>query len=198
MVFEQEKVSLADRLHCLKLPIRSGTEIVLDLECVSMKIEKDKVVSIEYMLRDAKGHVIESTEEGNPLDYLHGHSNLISGLESELESKLAGDELKAKILPEKGYGAWNEERIQIVPREDFSELPDIQVGMQLIAQGEGQEIPVMVIDVDDEHVTLDANHPLAGKVLFYEVKVAAVRDATSEEIANHQPHQAGGGGGHEH
>ncbi len=155
-----------------------------------MKIEKDKVVSLEYVLRDAKGHVIQSSEEGNSSDYLHGHSNLIPGLESELECKLAGDELKIEISPENGYGLWNEELIQIVQREEFSELPDIEVGMNLVYEFEGQETPVMVIDVDDESVTLDLNHPLAGMVLFYEVKIAAVRDATSEEIDNRRPHQA--------
>ena len=163
-----------------------------------MKIEKDKVVSLEYVLRDAKGHVIQSTKEGNPSDYLHGHSNLIPGLESELECKLAGDELKIEISPENGYGLWNERKIQIVQREKLSELPDIKVGMRLFVKRENQKTPVMVIDIDDEHVTFDANHPLAGKVLFYEVKIVAVRDATSEEITNHKPHQADGGSGHEH
>ena len=163
-----------------------------------MKIEKDKVVSLEFVLRDAKGHVIQSTKEGNTLDYLHGHSNLISGLESELEDKLAGDEFKIELSPENGYGLWNERKIQIVQREKLSELPDIKVGMQIFGRRENQKTPMMVIDVDDEHVTLDLNHPLAGKVLFYEVKIAAVRDATSEEIANHKPHKADGGSGHEH
>ena len=155
-----------------------------------MKIEKGKVVSLEYVVRDAKGHVIQSTEAGNSTDYLHGHSNLISGLESELECKLAGDEFKIEISPENGYGLWNERKIQIVKRGKFSEFPDIKVGMRLFVQREGKKTPVTVIDVDDKHVTLDANHPLAGKVLFYEVKIVAVRDATSEEIANRRPHQA--------
>ena len=181
-----------------RLPIRGDPEIFSDLECVSVKIEKDKVVSLELVLRDAKGQVIQSTEEGNTSDYLHGHSNLIPGLESELECKLAGDELKIEISPENGFGLWNEEMIHLVPREEFSELSDIEVGMHLVYEREGQETPVMVIDVDDEHVTLDANHPLAGMVLFYEVKIAAVRDATSEEITNHKPHKADGGSGHEH
>jgi FKBP-type peptidyl-prolyl cis-trans isomerase SlyD len=70
--------------------------------------------------------------------------------------------------------------------------------MQLVFKRDGQKTRVMVIDINDEHVTLDANHPLAGKVLFYEVKIAAVRDATSEEIANHQPHQVGDDRGDEH
>ena len=155
-----------------------------------MKIEKDKVVSLEYVLRDSKGHVIQSTEEGNPSDYLHGHSNLIPGLESELEYKLAGDELKIEISPENGYGLWNERKIQIVPREKLSQYPDIKLGVQLFVKREGQKTPVMVIDIDDEHVTLDLNHPLAGMVLFYEVTIATVRDATSGEITNRRPHQA--------
>jgi FKBP-type peptidyl-prolyl cis-trans isomerase SlyD len=160
-----------------------------------MKIEKDKVVSLEYVLRDAKGHVIQSTEEGNPSNYLHGHSNLIPALESELENKLAGDELKIEISPENGYGLWNERKIQIVSREKLSQYPDIKVGEQLFVQREGQKTHVMVIDVNDKSVTFDANHPLAGKVLFYEVKIAAVRDATSEEITNHKPHKTDGGSG---
>ena len=178
-----------------RLPIRGDPEIFSDLECVSVKIEKDKVVSLELVLRDAKGQVIQSTEEGNTSDYLHGHSNLIPGLESELECKLAGDDLKIELSPKNGYGLWHEQKIQVVQRKKFSKLPNIKVGMQLVVQREGKKIPVLVMDVDDKHVTLDANHPLAGKVLFYEVKIAAVRDATSEEITNHKPHRAGGGSG---
>ena len=163
-----------------------------------MKIEKDKVVSVDYVLRDAEGNEINSTIDEDPFDYLHGHSNIVPGLETELEGLVAGDQLKTEIPPETGYGLRNEAMVQKVPRQQFAQLPEIRVGMQLSARHENRTIPVTIVGVDDESVTIDANHPLAGKVLFYEVQVAAVRDATSEEVAHHHPHQGDSGCGHEH
>jgi FKBP-type peptidyl-prolyl cis-trans isomerase SlyD len=161
-------------------------------ECLDMKIENDKTVFFEYVLRDASGHVIESTEEGKPAKYLHGHSPLLSVMKSELEGKCAGDELKIEISPENGHGYWNEEKVQVVPRADLSNLPDIKVGMQLTAKVNDQAIPVMIIEVTDESVTLDGNHPLAGKDLVYEIKIVSVRDATAEELEHHHAHPPGG------
>jgi FKBP-type peptidyl-prolyl cis-trans isomerase SlyD len=157
-----------------------------------MKIENDKMVSFEYVLRDANGHVIESTAEGKPAEYLHGHSPLLPAMISKLEGKCAGDELKIEISPENGHGYWNEDKVHVVPRKDLSELPDLKIGSQLATKVEGHEIPVLVIDLDDESVTIDANHPLAGKDLVYEIKIASVRDATAEELEHHHAHPPGG------
>jgi FKBP-type peptidyl-prolyl cis-trans isomerase SlyD len=174
-----------------RTPFGGDLQIILGLERVSMKIEKDKIVSIEYLLRDANGNLLESTGEGQALAYPHGYSVILPALETALEGKSGGYELKTEISPEDGRGTWNEELVHEVPREQFSEVPDLKVGMILGTQNEeGKDTPVMVIDLDDEIVTIDTNHPLAGKRLFYEIKVIDVRDATSEEIAELERRQA--------
>jgi FKBP-type peptidyl-prolyl cis-trans isomerase SlyD len=157
-----------------------------------MKIENDKVVLFEFVLRDENGHTIESTKEGKPAEYLHGHSPLLPDMKSGMEGKLAGDEFTVEISPENGHGVWSEERVQVVPRANLSKIPDLKIGLRLLTNANDQEIPVMVIGIDDESVTLDGNHPLAGKNLSYEIKIVAVRDATSEEITQRHPHPAGG------
>jgi FKBP-type peptidyl-prolyl cis-trans isomerase SlyD len=176
-----------------RLPIRSDPELFLRFGVyLDMKIENDKIVSFEYVLRDANGHVIESTEEGKPAEYLHGHSPLLPAMKSELEGKCAGDELKIEISAENGHGFWNEEKVQVVPRKDLPDLPDLKIGSLLATEVEGHKMPVMVIDLDDKSVTIDGNHPLAGKDLVYEIKIASVRDATAEELEHQHPHPPGG------
>ena len=117
--------------------------------------------------------------------YLHGTGALIPGLEKELEGKVAGDKLEVTVAPEDAYGLRNEELLQTVPKEHFGDAPDIQIGMQFQAQSPQGPITVTIIDVKDDTVVVDGNHPLAGVVLNFKVEVKDVRDATAEEL-NHE------------
>ncbi len=157
-----------------------------------MTIAKNAAVSFHYTLTDDDGNVIDKSPEGQPLAYLHGHDNIVPGLEKQLEGKAAGDKLTAVVEPAEGYGERHEAAIQQVPREHFQGVDNIEVGMQFHAQAEGQVMQVTVVDVTDDMVTIDANHPLAGKQLTFDVEIADVRDATEEEIAHGHIHGDGG------
>lgn len=149
-----------------------------------MTIAKDKVVSIEYTLTDDQNEVLDSSEGMGPLEYLHGRNNLIPGLEKELEGKKAGDTLKATIAPADAYGEYQDELVVEVERSQFPDDVEVTEGMQFEAGGPDGSRVVTVTEVNDAKITVDANHPLAGETLHFDVKVVAVRDATEDEKEN--------------
>lgn len=160
-----------------------------------MNIAPDAVVQIHYTLKDDEGEVIDSSEGREPLTYLHGRGNLIPGLERELEGKKAGDRLNVTIAPADGYGEYNEELTQEIPRSALPDAADLQEGMQVHARSDQGMVTLTVIEVGEDTITLDANHPLAGKTLHFDVEIADVRDATGEELEHGHVH---GPGGHHH
>ncbi len=160
-----------------------------------MSISKDQVISIHYTLRDDAGEIIDRSAEGEPLAYLHGHGQLIPGLERELTGRNAGDRLQLKIAPADAYGEYDRTLVQRVPRRALKGIGDVRVGMRLQAQTSTGQRAVMVTQLSGDMVTLDGNHPLAGKNLHFEVEVAEVRPATEEELAHGHVH---GPGGHHH
>ena len=161
-----------------------------------MKITKDKVVGFDYKLTDSDGQVLDTSEGRQPLYYLHGAGNLIPGLESSLEGKSAGDQLQVTVEPSDGYGERNEALRQDVPRERFQGIDDLQLGMQFrVPTDNGGNLVVTVVEIDDDVVTLDGHHTLAGVTLNFDVTVREVRDATDDELAHSHVH---GPGGHEH
>jgi FKBP-type peptidyl-prolyl cis-trans isomerase SlyD len=162
---------------------------------MQQQVAKDKVVSIDYTLTDTGGEVIDSSQGGEPLTYLHGSGNIIPGLEQALEGKSAGDQVNATVAPDQGYGQKNPGLIQPVPRSQFPGVADIKIGMQFQAQTNHGPRVVTVVGVDDQTVTVDANHPLAGETLNFAVRVVDVRDATQQELDHGHAH---GPGGHQH
>ncbi len=139
-----------------------------------MKIAENAAVSIHYTLTNDTGEVLDSSQGQEPLDYVHGSGQIIPGLEAALEGKETGDKLQVTIAPEDAYGPRHDELIQPVPREAFEGVEDIQPGMQFQAQSEQGVQLVTVTAVDDTTVTVDANHPLAGETLHFDVEVASV------------------------
>lgn len=161
-----------------------------------MQISKDKVVSIDYTLTNPQGEVLDSSQGRPPLAYLQGQGNIIAGLERELEGKRVGDQMQITIQPVDAYGERDENLVQPVPREAFKGVDNIQPGMQFQAQGpNGQQAIVRIVEVSDNEVKVDANHPLAGVALTFDVTVRDVRDATEEELSHGHAH--GPGGAHE-
>ena len=159
-----------------------------------MQVGKNKVVSIDYTLTNDGGQVIDTSQGREPLTYLHGAGNLIPGMEGGLEGKAAGDQTKLTIAPADAYGERDEQMVQDVPRSAFG-TADVKAGMQFQARTpEGPRV-VTIVGVKDDQVTVDANHPLAGQTLHFDVKVVDVRDATAEEISHGHVH---GAGGHQH
>jgi len=160
-----------------------------------MEIAKDKVVTIDYTLTGEQGQVLDTSDGREPLSYLHGAGNIIPGLENALEGKAAGDQLTVSVPPDQGYGQRDERMVQTVPRGAFAGVPNVAPGMQFQANTNGGPRIITVRDVRDDQVTIDANHPLAGATLNFDVNVKQVRDATPEELAHGHVH---GPGGHEH
>jgi FKBP-type peptidyl-prolyl cis-trans isomerase SlyD len=159
-----------------------------------MQISKHKVVTMDYTLTDDQGTVIDSSQGRDPLAYIQGVGNIIPGLEQALEGKTSGEALSVTISPEDAYGERDETLLRAVPRNLF-DVDDLQVGMQFQTQSEaGMEI-VTIVGVTDDDVTIDANHPLAGVTLNFDVTVVDVRDATEDELSHGHVH---GPGGHEH
>jgi FKBP-type peptidyl-prolyl cis-trans isomerase SlyD len=152
-----------------------------------MNIQQDSVVSIRYTLKDAAGAVLDSSGD-DALSYLHGHGNLIPGLERELTGKGVGDRLNVAIAPADGYGERDGSLVQQVARSELSGIDDLQPGMRLRAESNSGVHAVTVTHVADDTVTLDANHPLAGMTLHFDVEVTAVREASAEELSHGHVH----------
>ena len=157
-------------------------------------IAKDQVVSFHYTLTDEQGTVIDKSD-AQPLVYLHGASNIIPGLENALAGKVVGDKLTVTVQPEEGYGEYQPEMVQEVPRNMFQGVDNIEAGMQFQAQTDDGVQVVTVKDVTEELVIVDGNHPLAGKVLNFDVEVVEIRAASAEELQHGHAH---GVGGHHH
>jgi FKBP-type peptidyl-prolyl cis-trans isomerase SlyD len=157
-----------------------------------MTIQKNSVVTINDTLRDDAGGLIESSEGQEPLTYLHGQGNIIPGLETSLEGMSAGASIKISIPPEDAYGVWEDSKLLAIPKGQFSGVDDIQAGMQFsVHSNEGEQI-VTVTKVEGELVTVDANHPLAGKTLNFDVTVVGIREATKDELDHGHAHGDGG------
>jgi FKBP-type peptidyl-prolyl cis-trans isomerase SlyD len=160
-----------------------------------MQIAADSVVLIHYTLKDDDGKVLDSSAGGEPLAYIQGHGNLVSGLEKALEGKTQGNRIAVTLGPAEGYGARNEALVQRVPKRSLQRAGEIRKGMQFQSQtDEGMRVFTVTTVVGDM-VTLDGNHPLADQTLHFDVEVVDVRTATSEELEHGHVH---GAGGHHH
>ena len=159
-----------------------------------MNIADQTVVSLQYVLKNATGETLDQCDREEPLCYLHGSGNLIPGVEEALVGNTTGASMQVVITPEKGYGERDDQLVLDVPR---SELPegDLNVGMQFQVEHEGGQGIVTVTSIEEDKVTLDGNHPLAGETLHFDLEVLDVRAATSEELEHGHVH---GPGGHQH
>ncbi len=161
-----------------------------------MQISNNTAVSIHYTLTNEAGEVIDSSiKSGEPLVYLHGQANIISGLERALHGRQVGDKFTAHIPASDAYGLVFEDRVQVISRQMFDGIDHIEVGMQFHADvSEGPGI-VTVVAVDGDNITIDGNHPLAGMPLTFQIEVIDIRPASAEEIEHGHIH---GAGGHHH
>ena len=146
-----------------------------------MEIADARVASIDYTLTDEQGNVLDKSPESQPLRYFHGAGNIVPGLEKALAGRQVGDTLKVEVKPEEGYGPRNDALVQEVPRTAFQGVDRIEPGMQFHANSERGPLLVTVVEAGDDKVRIDGNHPLAGKTLHFDVKVADVREASEEE-----------------
>ena len=153
-------------------------------------IAQDKAVAIQYSVKDETGTQVDSSEGRGPLWYLHGHRNIIPGLENALQGLKEGDTFSAEIAPADAYGDHNEALVQRVPKAAFQGVDKIDIGMVFNAQTDGGPVQVEVTAVEDDVVVVDGNHPLAGKALSFSGSIETVRDATEEELAHGHVHES--------
>jgi FKBP-type peptidyl-prolyl cis-trans isomerase SlyD len=157
-----------------------------------MNITKDRVVSIDYTLTDAGNNTLDSTGGADPLSYLHGHQNIIPGLEKALEGKSQGDSFKVTIPSADAYGEKDEQLVVTIPLGRFEGADNVEPGMQFQAETpDGGYRMVTVTEVTGNQVTIDGNHPLAGLDLNFDVTVVDVRDANAEELEHGHVHSHG-------
>ena len=143
----------------------------------------NKVIGIEYTLKDAKtGEQLDTNVGQAPLEFVSGKGQIIQGLEDKLVKMSANEEADVLVEPKDGYGEYNNEAVQTLPKEQFAGIELIE-GMSLYGSGEqGETIQVVVKSFDDKEVTIDYNHPMAGKTLMFTVSILSLRDATDEEV----------------
>jgi FKBP-type peptidyl-prolyl cis-trans isomerase SlyD len=165
-----------------------------------------KVIGIEYSLKDANsGEQLDSNVGGAPLEFISGRGQIIPGLESKLVEMAENEQADVMVQPAEAYGEYNEEAMQTLPKEQFAGI-ELTEGMTLYGTGEqGETVQVTVKSFTDSDVTIDYNHPMAGKTLMFSVTVLSLRDATEEEIqtgvVGGMAAMGGGccgGGGHDH
>lgn len=168
-------------------------------------IAQNSVVTLTYDLsvtdENQQKVLVEQAEADEPMVFLFGHSGLPEEFENQLDGKNAGDDFSFSLTPEQAYGDYDEQAVVEIPKQVFEiegQLDDqmLQVGNYLpMADNEGNHMQAKVVEIRDEQVTMDFNHPLAGMVMHFDGKVQDVRPATAEELAHGHAH---GEGGHQH
>ena len=149
------------------------------------------VVSMEYTL-SVDGEVLDSSKDAGPLQFLAGYDNIVPGLEREMVGMKIGESKDVLVLPEDGYGEFDEEAFMEVPRSEFPADMELEEGLELgVSDEDGQQQLAFVESFNDETVRLDFNHPLAGAELQFNVKVVALREATKEELDHGHAHEEG-------
>ena len=159
-----------------------------------MKVTDNKVVLLNYTLKNVAGEVLDSSDGNDPLAYIHGIGSIVEGLENALTGKQAGDKLDVSVEAAEAYGEYDESLVQPVKRSDFGEHP-VEVGSQFHADTAIGPRVVTVTAIDGDDVIVDANHSLAGEDLVFHVEVVEVREAAEEELDHGH---VNGPGGHEH
>ena len=161
-----------------------------------MPLAQNKAITFNYTLKDDEGNILDTTKGSSPFSFLSGNGQILPKLEDAMSSMLLGSKKNVKIDAADAYGEYNEEAVQKVERTNFPKDVDLQLGMQFVTNSpDGHQMPFVISEIKGDVVTIDFNHPLAGKNLEFDVELLDVRDATAEEIAHGHIH---GQGGHHH
>ena len=156
-----------------------------------MEVSKDKVVYLQYQLRNGAGDLLEDAYESDPVAVLQGSGNIIRGLDQALLGHQAGDEFEVQVPPEDGYGLRQEDQVQRVPKKYFANAKRLKPGDQTSLQTQQGSRLVTVLKVGGKVIDVDTNHPLAGETLAFKVRVTKVREATAQEKSHRHAHADG-------
>ena len=147
-----------------------------------MIIEAQKIVAIQLEIADLEGSEVLASEAERPLVYMHGNGTLVPGLERALAGRAPGDAIDVTLQPTEAFGEVDPQKIQYVPRSQFPPNAELEVGMQFGAQDpQGRTVVLWITEIEDDRVTVNANHPLAGHVLRFKAKVVAIRESNDAE-----------------
>ena len=160
-----------------------------------MKIAEESVVTIHFTLKNDKGSTLESSRGDRPLAYIHGMGQMIPGLEDALTGKAKGDKVDVRLRPDQAYGERDEEMMQSIPKSEFDSVAQLKVGEQVEVNSDSGPMVLTVIEMKNDHIVVDGNHPFAGMSLHFDVEIMDVREATAEELEHGHVH---GPGGHHH
>jgi FKBP-type peptidyl-prolyl cis-trans isomerase SlyD len=156
-----------------------------------MTVKKDAVVEMHYTLKNDAGEVVDSSKGQDPMPFIQGRGNIIPGLEKALEGMKIGDTCDVSVEPKDGYGVHHAEGIQEIPKEALQGIENLEIGMELQSQDEqGNPFIVRVEEIKDDVIIINANHPLAGQTLHFNVSIESVREATADELEHGHVHSA--------
>ncbi len=157
-----------------------------------MKITENSVVSFHYTLKNANGEQLESSRDHEAMQYMHGKGNIIKGLEKALQGREAGETFSVTVEPAEAYGEKKPANIQRVSAKHFRHPKALKPGQVVGLQTQQGPVQVTIVKVGRFNVDVDANHPLAGQALTFDVEITAVREATPEEVDHGHVHGPGG------
>jgi FKBP-type peptidyl-prolyl cis-trans isomerase SlyD len=157
-----------------------------------MAIEDRKVVSFHYTLSNEQGEQLETSREQDPVVYLHGYRNIVPGLENAMVGKDSGDTFKVTVEPVEAYGERDPGRVQRIPAKHFPNARKLSPGQAVSLETKRGPVQATIVKVGRFNIDVDANHPLAGQTLTFDVEITDVREATGEEIAHGHAHGPGG------
>jgi FKBP-type peptidyl-prolyl cis-trans isomerase SlyD len=161
-----------------------------------MAIGANKVVTLNYKLSDDEGNLIQITKENEPFVYLSGKNQILPKLEEAIDGMIIGGKKNIELKSSEAYGDYDDKAVQQVKKQEFPENANLEAGMEFMARTpDGKPVPFVIKEVKDEDVTIDFNHPLAGRNLSFDVELVDVRDATAEELEHGHVH---GADGHHH
>ncbi|MGD9898992.1 MAG: peptidylprolyl isomerase [Calditrichaceae bacterium] len=161
-----------------------------------MAIKPDQVVTVHFTLKDESGTTLEVADKNQPYSFISGRDQILPKLEEKISTMLINSKGTVELLPEDAYGEFEENAIQKASRADFPEDLELEEGMNFMADmGDGKQLPFFIKEIENDEITIDFNHPLAGKSLTFDLELVDVRDASPEELAHGHVH---GAGGHHH
>jgi FKBP-type peptidyl-prolyl cis-trans isomerase SlyD len=159
-----------------------------------LKIKNGCIVELDYKLKDEDGGVVEESANGGPMSYLHGYGEIPPGLEKRLDGVEVGAKLEVTLMPGEAFGDYDPDKILAVPRDQFPADAEIVPGDVITVsvaddddpESESGEMDTRVVEISPDAIVLDANHPYAGKKMMFDLKVLSVREASEEELAEHE------------
>jgi FKBP-type peptidyl-prolyl cis-trans isomerase SlyD len=161
-----------------------------------MPLKTNQVITINFILKDTNGNIIEATSRERPFSFISGGNQILPKLEENIGEMLIGSKRTVTLSPVDAYGVYDDSALEEVSRSEFPEDTDIQEGMTFVADSpDGQQLPFVIKSIKEENITLDFNHPLAGQTLTFDLELLSLRDATIEELGHGHVH---GAGGHHH